>query len=197
LPQAKDEALKYLQDLAVPIGEVHQTNLASLGVEGTPSLILADKNGTVTDLWVGKLGGKSEGEFLRRLELQEVAKHFELSPSDLKRLLKSKNVVAVDVDNRDLYRLNHVDGAVNIPLDELEVRAPNELVPTDTVVVYCHICESDGESEIARGILLRNGFTQVSVLKGGLKSWESETPQRPPANKPPDSVNKKAAGSTR
>src|SRR6185436_8119674 len=119
LPQNHDEAQKYLTGLGVSVSEIHQAELPDLGIGGTPTLVLADKNGMITDLWIGKLLGKAEGEFLNRLGLQQVAVS-KISASDLKQLIKSKEVVVVDVNNRDFFRLNHVEGAVNIPLDELE-----------------------------------------------------------------------------
>jgi len=179
LPQSVDQGREYLRGLGVSIGEVQQVNLSSLGLQGTPTLMLVDGMGTVTDLWIGKLMRREERELFHRLQLVDAASPDDdvISASDLKGMIRDKNLVIVDVDNRDLFRVNHVFGAVNIPLDELEVRAVNELRPENKVVVYCHICEHDEESDMAHSILLKNGFNQVSVLKGGLKAWEAEKPR--------------------
>jgi thioredoxin-related protein len=70
LPQSEAEARQYLNDLQVPLGEVRQTALASIGVRGTPTLLLVDKTGTITDEWVGRLSPDKESEVLGRLRMK-------------------------------------------------------------------------------------------------------------------------------
>ena len=65
LPQAPDESKKYLDDLGVAIEEVKQANLDSIGVHGTPTLILVNDQGVVMTSWVGKLSADGETEVLR------------------------------------------------------------------------------------------------------------------------------------
>jgi len=67
LPQASDESKKYLDDLGVTIAEVKQAQLDSIGVHGTPTLILVNNQGVVITSWVGKLSADGEAEVLRRL----------------------------------------------------------------------------------------------------------------------------------
>ena len=67
LPQDVSEGTKYLNSLGVPIQDVRQAQLDSLGVEGTPTLILIDDKGVVTNSWVGKLSGDREAEVLNQL----------------------------------------------------------------------------------------------------------------------------------
>jgi hypothetical protein len=67
LPQAFDESKKYLDDLGVAIEEVKQAQLDSIGVYGTPTLILVNNQGVVITSWVGKLSADGEAEVLRRL----------------------------------------------------------------------------------------------------------------------------------
>lgn len=73
LPQDVNEGRKYLNELAVPINEVRQSTLESLGVGGTPTLILVDNKGAVTDSWVGKLPPDKESEVLSHLQGNKVA----------------------------------------------------------------------------------------------------------------------------
>jgi hypothetical protein len=40
---------------------------ASLGVRGTPTLLLVNNTGKIADFWVGKLSPDKEAEGLRRL----------------------------------------------------------------------------------------------------------------------------------
>jgi hypothetical protein len=67
LPQETDEGKKYLDDLGVAIGEVKQAQLDSIGVYGTPTLILVNNQGVVITSWVGKLSADGEAEVLSRL----------------------------------------------------------------------------------------------------------------------------------
>jgi Redoxin len=59
LPQPVEDGRKYLNKLSVKTTDVVQASLSSIGVSGTPTLLLVDKNGAVTASWVGKL---SDGE---------------------------------------------------------------------------------------------------------------------------------------
>lgn len=67
-PQKSQESLEYLKGLAVNVDDVRQSELASLGVSGTPTLILLNNQGVVEDTWRGKLNGDREGDVLRRLQ---------------------------------------------------------------------------------------------------------------------------------
>ena len=67
-PQPIAEGQKYLSDLSVKVDAVTQTSLDSVGVRGTPTLILADENGLVIDSWRGKLPSEKESEVLNRLK---------------------------------------------------------------------------------------------------------------------------------
>jgi thioredoxin-related protein len=67
LPKASDESKKYLDDLGVAIEEVKQAELDSIGVHGTPTLILVNDQGVVMTSWVGKLSADGEADVLRRL----------------------------------------------------------------------------------------------------------------------------------
>lgn len=67
LPQGEDEGREYLKGLGVEIDDVRQASPSALGARGTPTLILVDSAGLVTDSWVGKLPPDREAEVLRRL----------------------------------------------------------------------------------------------------------------------------------
>lgn len=67
LPQDVAESKQYLIGLDVPIHEVRQSGLELLGVQGTPTLILVNGNGEVTESWAGKLPPEKETEVLKRI----------------------------------------------------------------------------------------------------------------------------------
>lgn len=74
LPNTVDESKKYLGDLGLSIHEVRQASLSSLGVGGTPTLILVDGTGKVEASWVGQLPPGKETEVLKRLHVSTVAR---------------------------------------------------------------------------------------------------------------------------
>jgi hypothetical protein len=67
LPQPVEDGEKYLDSLKVTVDDVKQASFSSLGVRGTPTLILVDKNGVAINSWVGKLSDAREAEVLSRL----------------------------------------------------------------------------------------------------------------------------------
>lgn len=69
MPQTADDARKYLDDQKIRVNEIRQASLESLGVTGTPTLILVDGNGIVTGWWVGKLSTSQETDVLHRLHV--------------------------------------------------------------------------------------------------------------------------------
>jgi hypothetical protein len=58
-PQPVADSTDYLNEIGVSASRVVQAGLASVGVSGTPTLLLIDGDGIIRDSWVGKL---SEGE---------------------------------------------------------------------------------------------------------------------------------------
>lgn len=66
LPQSVGESQKYLNDLGVSVDDIKQAGLDAVQVRGTPTLIMADRTGTVIESWVGKLPAEAEGEVLNR-----------------------------------------------------------------------------------------------------------------------------------
>jgi hydroxyacylglutathione hydrolase len=80
--------------------------------------------------------------------------------------LESKPVI-VDVRTAKEWDAGHIDGSLNIPLNQLEQRAAE--VPSDGDVVIQ--CQSGYRSSIATSILQRLGHSNVIDLVGGYKAW--------------------------
>lgn len=68
LPQPVDDGRKYLNELGVSINEIKQLSAEAIGVRGTPTLLLVNNVGVVTDAWLGKLTPQEEAEVLSRLQ---------------------------------------------------------------------------------------------------------------------------------
>lgn len=67
LPQSVEEAKAYLNANDVNIPQVLNSSLDSIGVRGTPTLLLIDENGVISEYWRGKLSPDKEAEVLGKL----------------------------------------------------------------------------------------------------------------------------------
>ncbi len=66
-PQDTETSREYLKANNVTVSRVFQANPPNLGVGGTPTLLLVDKDGTVTQTWFGKLAAPEENQVLGQL----------------------------------------------------------------------------------------------------------------------------------
>ena len=74
----------------------------------------------------------------------------------------------IDVRDAEDYAAGHVDGAVHIPLADLEARLgeiPSNLVP----VTICRV--GGGRSAAAAEMLIRSGHPVALALEGGTLGW--------------------------
>lgn len=84
--------------------------------------------------------------------------------TDYKGLL-SKGAMIVDVRTPEEYKAGHIDGARNIPLDQIKTKVP-ELKKTGKPVITC--CRSGARSGMAKSQLAAAG---IEVYNGG--AWTS------------------------
>jgi phage shock protein E len=84
--------------------------------------------------------------------------------TDYKGLL-SKGAMIVDVRTPEEYKAGHIDGARNIPLDQIKTKVP-ELKKTGKPVITC--CRSGSRSGMAKSQLAAAG---IEVYNGG--AWTS------------------------
>ena len=68
LPQPVEEGQEYLKKLEVKIENVLQSSPNSIGLRGTPTILLTDEKGVITDVWMGKLSSDRESQVLSKLE---------------------------------------------------------------------------------------------------------------------------------
>lgn len=68
-PTEKEESIIHLYNLGLTGMEVRQSPLSSLRVAGTPTLILIDDKGRITDFWSGRLSAEKETEVINKLKL--------------------------------------------------------------------------------------------------------------------------------
>lgn len=87
---------------------------------------------------------------------------------NLKELVKSHSTVIVDVRSEWEYENNHINGAKNIPLEEIPYKVEEFKAFKSPVVLYCR---SGNRSAMAVSILKQNGITEV-YNGGGLSDLQ-------------------------
>jgi len=60
LPQPNPESFEYLKQIGLDVKDVAQATPKSLGLPGTPSMLLVDKTGIIRGMWVGQLTPREE-----------------------------------------------------------------------------------------------------------------------------------------
>ncbi len=64
---SEEVSKEYLAENDVKLRDVRQASLDSLGVRGTPTLILTNEKGEVSNSWIGKLPSETEVEVINQL----------------------------------------------------------------------------------------------------------------------------------
>jgi phage shock protein E len=77
------------------------------------------------------------------------------------------DMVILDVRTPSEYSEAHIEGAVNIPVDELETRL-TELSQDDEILVYCR---TGNRSSTAVELLEDAGFTKLYHMSAGISVW--------------------------
>ena len=99
-----------------------------------------------------------------------VAEIKSISPEEVYEIIKnSEDYLIVDVRTKEEYDSGHIEGALLLPVQELEVRL-DELLMDKPIIVYCR---SGGRSRTAATILVENGFKQVYDM-GGISDWTAK-----------------------
>ncbi|UBU18298.1 rhodanese-like domain-containing protein [Nonomuraea gerenzanensis] len=79
------------------------------------------------------------------------------------------DVLVVDVRTPAEFGTAHIDGAVNLPLDQVDAHLRR--IVTDAGGLLLLICQSGNRAERARAALSDAGLSDVAVLDGGMNAW--------------------------
>ena len=87
------------------------------------------------------------------------------------RLDRQEDLLVLDVRNSDEFRgeLGHIEGARNMPLGELPSRLANLGEFRHQAVVV--VCLSDKRSMQAIKLMYAEGYTNLTLLRGGMQGW--------------------------
>lgn len=79
----------------------------------------------------------------------------------------NSKVILLDVRSVQEYNEGHLNGAINIPLSELRMKANTVLNKDDIIIAYCQMCE---RSKKAVNVLNKLGYSNVYTLEGGIEA---------------------------
>ena len=99
----------------------------------------------------------------------EKTKYVDISVQQGKEMIDRGEVFILDVRTREEYNESHINGSTLIPVQELDTRL-KELPRDKKILVYCR---TGSRSATASDILVKNGFTQVYNMQGGITAWKN------------------------
>ena len=74
-----------------------------------------------------------------------------------------KKALLIDVRMPEEYKEKHIEGAMNIPMYEID-NLKNEIIDKDTVILL--YCKTGKRSKIVKEILMKNGYRNVYTFNG-------------------------------
>ena len=92
-----------------------------------------------------------------------------ISPAAAMQLINRERAVVIDVCDPAEYTAEHVGGAKNIPLAELEAKLPTTVKNKATPLVL--VCASGMRAGRAVAVARKLGYDKADALSGGLKAW--------------------------
>lgn len=102
-----------------------------------------------------------------------IVEYQRISPIEAQTLMTemTDEYVLLDVRTVEEYEERHIEGALNIPLDELEDTAERLLTDKNqTIFVYCR---SGNRSQEGSQILVELGYTDI-IEMGGINDWKGQ-----------------------
>ena len=113
----------------------------------------------------------SGGKTVNQLLAEAAAKTPFMSMAELASRIgaNSRDLVVLDVREKDAFEAGHIPGARHLPRGQLELRVNTELPDPTVRIVTC--CEFGKISTLAAATLRELGFTRAAALDGGLKAW--------------------------
>lgn len=94
----------------------------------------------------------------------------QISTQELVMLMNKEDGIALDIRKEKDFKAGHILAAINLPSEKISKDGVVSLekYKDKPIIVVCYAGMS--AVQIANN-LLKGGFTQVSVLKGGMNSW--------------------------
>ncbi len=88
-----------------------------------------------------------------------------ISINELKKIINSCNII--DIRSIQSYNNNHINGAINIPMEKLIIDPSKYLKRNDVYYIYCGKGISSSKT---CNILNKLGFNTINII-GGYEEW--------------------------
>lgn len=95
-----------------------------------------------------------------------------ISALEMPRLQRDKKSVIIDVNTSKDFELSHIPDSQNFELENLSPDNKALMKHKDSTTIL--VCQSGTRSTKAAKQLISLGFTNVTILRGGLLSWTKE-----------------------
>ena len=118
-------------------------------------------------LRVNLSGGKSVAQLLA--EAGEKVPFMSLSELNDRLGGNSRDLVVLDLREREAFQAGHIPGARHLPRGQLELRVNTELPDPTVRILTC--CEFGKISTLAAATLRELGFLRAAALDGGMQAW--------------------------
>ena len=95
-----------------------------------------------------------------------------ITKNQLKEKLDNEaNLKLVNVLPKENFEEKHIPGSLNIPVDQIEEKAPQRLDKNEKIVVYCANFECSASPKAAKK-LEKLGYKNVYDYEGGIEDWQ-------------------------
>lgn len=115
---------------------------------------------------------------IKELEIKEAARRLQkLRTYDLQQayeLHQQGKILFVDARPPGEYRELHIEGAINLPveqIDNFDTSNLKKLDPERIIIVYCAHEDCHASLQVAE-LLQKKGLKQVAVFLGGFRAWD-------------------------
>lgn len=95
-----------------------------------------------------------------------------VSAENAAQLFNEQKAVIIDVREQEEWDEQHIEGAILIPLDQVESRIGELAQYKDSTIIMQ--CRSGRRSDIAGATLIKAGFSDVLNLEGGILAWDKD-----------------------
>jgi rhodanese-related sulfurtransferase len=123
----------------------------------------------ILDNWMLIAVALSSGFFLV-LPVVQGAAATGLTPNEAVQCMNREKGVVIDVCRAEEFAASHINGAVNVPLDQLEGRLASVVKNKSLPLIL--VCAAGSRSKRAQAVAQKLGYAKVHSLQGGLNAWK-------------------------
>lgn len=94
-----------------------------------------------------------------------------VTPGQAQAMMTNDSTLVVDVRTPSEFVTAHIDGAVNLPVDQLNPHLQRIVTAAGGTLLL--VCQSGGRAEQAASTLTAGGHSDLVVLSGGMGAWQA------------------------